>query len=296
MSIELDYQLREKIPYDSTAFPISYFHDELAALPNWSGPMHWHHDFEIVTALCGVLDVQIGRKHILLEAGDSIFVNQNMLHGIQQVDGHAPDPMPNIVFLGAAIAPETSSIYKKYIWPIACCDTLPFIVFKHNERWHQKINASLRDIYCQMTEKSQCYEMAVQRELSNIFESIFLHFKDLPKFETTHIQMNARIRIQKMLSYIYEHYAETVTLEDIAKSANISRSEAGRCFNIYMGCSPVEALIQYRLQMAHRMLTDVTLSLREISEACGFNSVNYFSRRFKKMYGYTPGLSRALGK
>ena len=147
-----------------------------------------------------------------------------------------------------------------------------------------------------MTEKSQCYEMAVQRELSNIFESIFLHFKDLPKFETTHIQMNARIRIQKMLSYIYEHYAETVTLEDIAKSANISRSEAGRCFNIYMGCSPVEALIQYRLQMAHRMLTDVTLSLREISEACGFNSVNYFSRRCKKMYGYTPGLSRALGK
>ena len=82
----------------------------------------------------------------------------------------------------------------------------------------------------------------------------------------------------------------------IAGAANISRSEAGRCFNTYMGCSPVDALIQYRLQMAHRMLNDVTLTLQEISYCCGFNSVNYFSRQFRKIYGYTPAQTRTLGK
>ena len=35
--------------------------------------------------------------------------------------------------------------------------------------------------------------------------------------------MNTQVRIQKMLSYIYEHYKETITLEDIAKAADISR-------------------------------------------------------------------------
>ena len=147
-----------------------------------------------------------------------------------------------------------------------------------------------------MSEQNPCYEMAVQRALSSIFEYIFLNFEDLPKFETTRIQINAQIRIQKMLSYIYEHYAEAVTLEDIAGAANISRSEAGRCFNTYMGCSPVDALIQYRLQIAHRMLHDVTLTLQEISCSCGFHSVNYFSRQFRKIYGYTPGQIRTLGK
>jgi len=86
------------------------------------------------------------------------------------------------------------------------------------------------------------------------------------------------------------------TLEDIAKAADISRSEAGRCFHTYMGCSPIDALIQYRLQMARQMLHDRTQTLQQISYACGFNSVNYFSRRFRMQYGYAPSQIGELGK
>ncbi len=296
MPIILDHQLREKIPYDGTVFPISYFHDELATLSNLTSPLHWHPDFEIATAESGVLDFQIGKQHVILEAGDSIFVNKNMLHRIKQLSGAVPDPMPNIVFSGAVIAPETSTIYKKYIHPIACCDTLPFIVFKNNNGWHSKVIRLVKNVYRQMYEHLQCYEMAVQRELSGIFEYIYSNSENLPKFEITRIHINAQIRLQKMLSFIYEHYAEVITLENIAGAANISRSEAGRCFNAYMGCSPVDALIRYRLQVAHRMLHDETLTIQEIGYACGFNSVNYFSRQFKQLYGYTPGQTRALGK
>ena len=99
-----------------------------------------------------------------------------------------------------------------------------------------------------------------------------------------------------MLSYIYEHYTETVTLEDISNAANISRSEAGRCFNTYMGCSPIDALIQHRLQMAQKLLNEKTQTLQQISYACGFNSVNYFSRQFKKTYGYSPRQRDTKGK
>ena len=63
-----------------------------------------------------------------------------------------------------------------------------------------------------------------------------------------------------------------------------------------MGCSPVEALIQYRLQMAHRLLSEKTQTLQQISYACGFNSTNYFSRQFKKRYGYAPSQSDDMGK
>lgn len=154
----------------------------------------------------------------------------------------------------------------------------------------------MQDIYSQLREQNQCYEMVVQRNLNSIFEYIFSNFDDFPKSEATRIQINSQIRLQKMLSYIYEHYAETVTLKNIAEAANISRSEAGRCFNAYMGCSPIEALIQYRLQVAHELLNDKTLTLQEISYACGFNSVNYFSRQFRKNYGYTPSQNHVLGK
>ena len=292
MPIILDHQMREQITHGNAVFPITYFCDELSEIPNLAGPLHWHPDFEIATAETGVLDYQVGRQHITLEAGDSIFVNGNILHGIRQLSGDIPDPMPNIVFPGALIASENSAVYQKYIQPIGRCDSLPFVVFRHNNPCHDAVNILINDTYRLLREQSACYEMAVQRNLNSIFEYIFRHFDDLPKSEAKRIQINNQIRIQKMLSYIYEHYAESVTLEDIAESANISRSESGRCFNAYMGCSPVDALIQYRLQIAFRLLNDKGMTLQEISNACGFNSVNYFSRQFKKKYGYAPGQNR----
>lgn len=296
MPIILDHQLREYIPHNSIEFPITYFHDELASLPDWAGPLHWHPDFELATAECGMLDYQVGGHHIILEAGDSIFVNGNMLHGIKQLSDTVPEPMPNIVFSGTLIAPETSTIYQKHILPIAQCDLLPFVVFRHNDPSHSEINALIKDIYRQMTEKSGCYELAVQRNINCIFEYLACNFDELPKTEATRIQTTNQIRLQKMLSYIYENYTEPVTLADIAEAANISRSEAGRCFHAYMGCSPVDALIQYRLQMAHQLMRERTQTLQQISYACGFNSVNYFSRQFKKKYGYAPSQSGNVGK
>ena len=296
MAILLDHQLREQISRDISDFPVAFYCDELADLPNRAGPMHWHPYFEIATAQSGVLDYQVGQTHTILEPGDSIFVNQNMLHGIRQVSGAAPDPLPIIVFSGTVIAPENSAIYQNYIQPILACSSLPFVVFRQgNDLWNE-VHRQIRAIYCAMRERPVCYELAVQRSLCCILEAVFRNLDSLPKSEASRVQLNAQIRLQKMLSYIYENYTRTITLADIAGAANISRSEAGRCFQAYLGCSPVEALIQHRLETARHLLQQTSMTLQEISFACGFHSVNYFSRQFRRKYGYSPGEKRGLGK
>ena len=126
MAILLNHQLREYVPHNFIEFPITYFYDELVAFPDWAGPLHWHPDFEIATAECGVLDYQVGSQHIILEAGDSIFVNGNMLHGIKQVSGDVPD-------------------------------SLPFIVFRHSDHNHRVINSLIKDTYRQMNDKQISY-------------------------------------------------------------------------------------------------------------------------------------------
>ena len=132
MPIFVDHQLQEQIPRDIFDFPIAFYCDELADLPNRAGPMHWHPYFEIATAQNGVLDYQVGQTHTILEPGDSIFVNPNMLHGIRQVSGIEPDHLPIIIFSGTVIASENSVIYQKYIQPILSCDSLPCVVFRHD--------------------------------------------------------------------------------------------------------------------------------------------------------------------
>lgn len=288
MPIVLDRQLREMISQDISAFPVVFYRDELADLPDRAGPVHWHPYCEIATAQSGVLDYQVGRDHVILEPGDGIFVNRNMLHGIRQVSGAAPDPLPVVIFSGTVVAPERSDIYRKYIRPILACDTLPFVVFRHDDDSWRDVRRWIDDTYRAMQERPDCYEMTVQRNICRIMETLFRDFDSLPKSEASRVQLNSRIRIQKMLSYIYANYAKGITLSDIAGAANISRSEAGRCFRSYLGCSPVEALIRHRLQMAQRLMGETTLTLREISLACGFNSVNYFSRQFRKRYGCSP--------
>lgn len=292
MTITLDHQLREKMSHDASLFPISYFQDELALLPNRAGPLHWHPEFEIASAACGVLDYQVGQEHIILEPGDSIFVNGNMLHSIRQISGDMPEPMPNIVFFGSLIASESSAIYAQYIQPVLDCQTLPYVVFRHNRDDHASANALIQEIFRLLRDQPFCYEMAVQRNLSGIFEDLNLHFDALPRTEAARVQLNTQVRVQKMLAFIYTHYAEAITLADIADAASISRSEAGRCFKAYMGCSPVDALIRHRLQTAHGMLHDAALTLQEISDRCGFHSVNYFSRQFRQHYGYAPSQMR----
>ena len=287
-SIILDRQLREKMPHDAASFPISYFQDELSALPNLAGPLHWHPEFEIATAVSGELEYQVGQEHITLAPGDSIFVNGNMLHSIRQLSGDAPDPMPNIVFFGSLVAPEANIIHARYVQPILDCRGLAYVVFRHDRSDQAAVNALILETYRLLRERPQCYEMAVQRNLSQIFEYLTLHFDTLPRTESNRVQLNTQVRVQQMLAFIYAHYAEKVTLADIADAASISRSEAGRCFKAYMDCSPVEALIQYRLNKAHELLCDAVMTLQEISEACGFHSVNYFSRQFRQHYGYAP--------
>lgn len=296
MPIILDHQLREQLPHKAAAFPVTYYHDELAELPNWEGPFHWHPDFELATAAAHPLTYQVGQQHITLEAGDSIFLNGNILHRVRQLSGDRPDPLPIVLFSGAAIAPEHSSIHQKYIQPLAQCDCLPFVVFRQADETHRDIHALLQDTYRRLHQRPPCYEMAVQRNLSCLLEHLVCHFDQLPKATASRVQLRNQIRLQKMLTYIYTHYAEHVTLQDIAAAAHISRSEAGRCFTAYLGCSPVEALIQYRLQAARRLLNEKDLTLQQISAACGFHSANYFSRKFRQTYGYAPRQESTLGK
>lgn len=296
MPIIIDHQLKEKIDYDSAIFPISFFHDELETLEQWAGPLHWHPGFEIATAEYGVLDYQVGEKHIMLNAGDSIFVNGNILHGIKQYSGHIADPMPNVVFSGSLIAPESSQIYKKYITPLQECEDLPFIVFRAKDPSLQEVHHFIQTIYHCFRNQPPCYEMIIQRNINSLFEYIYSNFTHFPRHPFNRVQFINQIRLQKMLDFIYCHYNEPISLNDLAHAANVSRSEVGRCFKAFMNRTPFEVLIQHRLKIAHKMLAERIYTVEEVSNACGFNTVNYFRRQFKAQYGMTPGKSYKLGK
>ena len=70
-------------------------------------------------------------------------------------------------------------------------------MFRHSDSYHSEINCLIKDTYKQMNEKKACYELAVQRNISCIFDFIARNFVDLPKAEATRIQINNQIRLDR---------------------------------------------------------------------------------------------------
>lgn len=78
------------------------------------------------------------------------------------------------------------------------------------------------------------------------------------------------------------------TLNKMAELSGYSPSHFSAVYLKQYGISPKQALLSKRLVMAEQMLILGQYSIGEISESCGFRSIYYFSKYFKKHYGVSP--------
>jgi AraC-like DNA-binding protein len=91
-----------------------------------------------------------------------------------------------------------------------------------------------------------------------------------------------------MLSWIHENYAEKIVLEDIARAGQLSRSESCRYFKRFLKCSPLNYVIDYRIQKSLPLLQQGDSNITEVAYQVGFNSTSYFINKFRSYMNMTP--------
>lgn len=94
--------------------------------------------------------------------------------------------------------------------------------------------------------------------------------------------------VENSLAYINEHFSEPLTLDDIAKNANLSPYYFTRLFTAETGFTPHQYLIATRINTAKFLLQTPDLPVKEIAFASGFNSESSFCSTFKKWEKSTP--------
>ncbi len=94
--------------------------------------------------------------------------------------------------------------------------------------------------------------------------------------------------VRSALKYIEVHYAEKLTLTELAERTYVSQWYLSKLLNKFTGKSFSDLLNQTRVEKAEKLLRDPSLKIHEISEMLGFNDVTHFSHIFKKYKQVSP--------
>jgi AraC-like DNA-binding protein len=94
-------------------------------------------------------------------------------------------------------------------------------------------------------------------------------------------------------SYLSFRLAEPISVEDMARRANLSVSRFHTLFRHHFGCSPHQYLLRLRCQQVQGLLESTDATLHDIARTCGFANAYHLSRVFKRVMGGSPGQFRA---
>lgn len=111
--------------------------------------------------------------------------------------------------------------------------------------------------------------------------------------------LGARVKrpeIRHALSYINDHFAESLSSAQVAEQVGLSPHYFLNVFKKETGMTFVGYLNHYRIERAKALLEETGLYAYEIASQCGFSDAAYFSRIFKQITGVHPRYYRQCGE
>lgn len=272
----------EVFHFDNPDFPLSIKRNFIPAnciIDDIS--IHWHEEIEITYVVSGSIGHLLNGKRVTLRAGDAIFINAKQLHLIES--GGEDCELYCLIFQPMMLS-TSNYIAQKYITPIVENEKLDYFFLKQSDLKHKAVLDAIIKIYNMQDSKDfELLEMPILFELWHSLYTI------LPRTESNERVVNEDLhRVQKMLAYVHKNYAKELELADICEAGMVGKTKGTKIFKQYLNMTPVDYLINYRLEIASRMLKETDQPVLDIALMTGFSDSSYFARIFRKRVGMTP--------
>lgn len=125
--------------------------------------------------------------------------------------------------------------------------------------------------------------------------SIIAYFLENSNIESArYFDSSAAEKLDKVLTYIENHLADDMTVEDLARTIYLHPNYFIRFFKSHLGSSPMHYIKNVRLEKAKALLIGSTAPIKEIALETGFKDLFHFSKSIKNYTGFSPsGLRRS---
>ena len=144
----------------------------------------------------------------------------------------------------------------------------------------------LNTLVHEVEEKESNYELACKSILTLFIIYISRNAQSTLLIADNPEKLN--IECVKIKNYIDSHYSENITLDILSNLSYVNKFHLVHLFTKQMGISPINYLINRRIEESKNLLTTTNYTIRDISTIVGFSNSSYFSQMFKKFTGYSP--------
>ena len=248
--------------------------------------LHLHPEMELLYLEEGSFSFKVEEKIYPMEAGDAIFIPQNMLHtAMTRSEGG--------MFRAICFAPEflTSNMgqrdMQKYVHALIQSG-IDYTLLLHGEEW-KEILGCLESLFTQ-AEQVENPELLIRGYLLVIWQHLYEQHISRILGETK--KSPKEVQLEEVIPFIHTHFAEDLSLGELAEQAHMSEGQFCRCFKQVMGSTPFTYLKRYRITKSCLLLSETDKKISEVCSLCGFNNISYYNREFLKVMKTTPSKYR----
>ena len=148
----------------------------------------------------------------------------------------------------------------------------------------QKMTFLVRSIFSEMANREYMYRDMVRNFL------VMLIVEIIRKLQDTEIpdSVSSKMDIFPAIAFIKDNCGRQIRIGELSKCCGMSESYFRRVFEKYMNMRPLDYVNFVRVQKSCALLRETTLTVAEVSERVGYESVSSFIRNFRRIIGCTP--------
>lgn len=252
---------------DDKQLPIIFHYDIVES--GASAIANWHENIELLYFTVGLGQINCNSVVYDVKKGDLIVVNSNLLHSARTTS-HLEYYC--LIVDSTFLAANGISV-----------EEIEFDTFVRSE--------AVSSLYKQVVEEllsESPYRVAGAR--ARILELV-VHLARNHSASTSPKAKNRTAtdeNIKLAIGYIKSHFAQRLTLDEIADEVNLSKYYFAREFKKTTSMTVVAYINEIRCRNARSMLLSKKYSISEVAAKCGFENNSYFSKTFKSVMGCLP--------
>ncbi len=250
---------------------------------------HWHDEVEILYVTKGTIDLLIDETIYTVNAGDIYFINSGVMH--QMTAGSDGVKFIAYIFPLEYLSFDVEDYTQQQIITPLINKELLFPTKLMHLTAYTPIKNHIIDLAMTDTTRNTGYQLTTKVALYSIINILYIEKLFINSKKSYSLSTN-----KKIVSYLNQHYIDSITLEDISNHVSVSTNYFCRYFKQQFGKTLIEYINFLRIEKACILLESEDLPIVDIAMDVGFNNISYFNRQFKSIMNTTPKLYRSQKK